>query len=372
MSEKTVTAEIVVMGAGPGGYAAAFLAADLGMDVVLIDPNKNPGGVCLYRGCIPSKTFLNAARVIHEAAESEKWGVAFPKPVIDIHKLRSFKNNVVSKLTQGLGRLSAQRKITYIQGLAQFRTEHELIIQTDTGNTIACVFKNVIIATGSKPTKPAGLWEESPHILDSKRALELEDIPESLLVIGGGYIGLELGSVYATLGSKVTIAEITPSLLPGVDKDLVTVLKRRLDPLFDTIALKTRAHRFHIKKNGIEVTLTGSDEKSRNRLFNKVLVAVGRRPNSENIGLANTGIETDGLTKLIVETKTERILGLGIVGHGASEMIAEGVLAIEMGANVTDLKLSIHPHPTLTETVMESGDLFFNTATHFYKPRRKK
>ena len=192
------------------------------------------------------------------------------------------------------------------------------------------------------------------------------------MVIGGGYIGLELGSVYATLGSKVTIAEITPSLLPGVDKDLVTVLKRRLDPLFDTIALKTRAHRFHIKKNGIEVTLTGSDEKSRNRLFNKVLVAVGRRPNSENIGLANTGIETDGLTKLIVETKTERILGLGIVGHGASEMIAEGVLAIEMGANVTDLKLSIHPHPTLTETVMESGDLFFNTATHFYKPRRKK
>jgi dihydrolipoyl dehydrogenase len=476
MPDKTVNTEIVVMGAGPGGYAAAFLAADMGMAVVLIDPNENPGGVCLYRGCIPSKTFLNAARLIHEAAESERWGIVFPKPVIDIHKLRSFKNNVVSKLTQGLGRLSAQRKITYIQGLAQFKTEHELIVQTDTGDTISCVFKNAIIATGSTPTKPAGLWKESPHILDSKHALELADIPESLLVIGGGYIGLELGSVYATLGSKVTVAEITPNLLPGVDKDLVTILKRRLDPLFETIALKTRAHGFAIEKKGVQVTLTGPDNESETRLFNKVLVAVGRQPNAGHIGLANTGIKTDdkgfieiddqcrtaaahvfaigdvagepmlahkashqgraavevisgektafepaaipavvftdpeiawaglterearergldfqvsrfpwaasgraiaidrtdGLTKLIVETKTERILGLGIVGHGASEMIAEGVLAIEMGANVTDLKLCIHPHPTLTETIMETADLFFNTATHFYKPRRKK
>ena len=476
MPEKDINTEIAVLGAGPGGYAAAFLAADLGMDVVLIDPNKNPGGVCLYRGCIPSKTYLNAARVIHEASESEKWGVQFSTPTIDIDKLRSWKNKVVGKLTDGLGRLSSQRKINYIQGMAQFKNDHELTIQTDMGDTIFCAFKHAIIATGSVSTKPDGLWLDSPNILDSRRALELADIPETLLVIGGGYIGLELGTVYASLGSRVTVAEITSSLLPGVDKDLVSILKRRLDPLFETIALETRAHSFNVKNKGIEVTLTGPGDESKNRLFSKILVAVGRRPNSESIGLATAGIETDdnafikidaqcrtttphifavgdvanepmlahkashqgraavevisgkktafdpaaipavvftdpeiawagwtekearesgidfqvtrfpwaasgraiaidrtdGLTKLIIQSQTERILGVGIAGPGASEMIAEGVLAIEMGANATDLKLSIHPHPTLTETVMEASDLFFNTATHFYKPRRRK
>ena len=476
MPDKSFNTEIAVVGAGPGGYAAAFLAADLGMDVVLIDPNKNPGGVCLYRGCIPSKTYLNAARVIHEASESKKWGVLFATPTIDIDKLRSWKNKVVGKLTDGLGRLSSQRKINYIQGMAQFKNNHELTIQTDRGNTIACAFKHAIIATGSVSTKPDGLWLDSPNILDSRRALELAEIPETLLVVGGGYIGLELGTVYASLGSRVTVAEITSSLLPGVDKDLVSILKRRLDPLFETIALETRAHGFNVKKNGIQVTLTGPGDESKTRLFSKILVAVGRRPNSESIGLAKAGIETDdkafikidaqcrtttphifaigdvanepmlahkashqgraaveaisgkktafdpaaipavvftdpeiawagwtekearesgidfqvtrfpwaasgraiaidrtdGLTKLIIQSQTERILGVGIAGPGASEMIAEGVLAIEMGANATDLKLSIHPHPTLTETVMEASDLFFNTATHFYKPRRRK
>ena len=476
MPDKDINTEIAVLGAGPGGYAAAFLAADLGMDVVLIDPNKNPGGVCLYRGCIPSKTYLNAARVIHEASESEKWGVLFSTPTIDIDKLRSWKNKVVGKLTDGLGRLSSQRKINYIQGMAQFKNDHELTIQTDTDKTIVCAFKHAIVATGSVSTKPDGLWLDSPNILDSRRALELADIPETLLVVGGGYIGLELGTVYASLGSRVTVAEITSSLLPGVDKDLVSILKRRLDPLFETIALETRAHSFNVKKNGIQVTLTGPGDESQTRLFSKILVAVGRRPNSESIGLAKAGIETDdkafikidaqcrttsphifaigdvanepmlahkashqgraavevisgkktafdpaaipavvftdpeiawagwtekearesgidfqvtrfpwaasgraiaidrtdGLTKLIIQPQTERILGVAIAGPGASEMIAEGVLAIEMGANATDLKLSIHPHPTLTETVMEAADLFFNTATHFYKPRRRK
>lgn len=476
MPEKNINTEIAVIGAGPGGYAAAFLAADLGMDVVLIDPNKNPGGVCLYRGCIPSKTYLNAVRVMHEAAESEKWGVQFSKPRVDINKLRSWKNTVVTRLTDGLGRLSAQRKIHCIQGLARFISAHELAVRTETGEAMVCTFKHAIVATGSVPVKPDGLWLDSPNIIDSKGALELDDIPKQLLVVGGGYIGLELGSVYASLGSRVTVAEITPNLLPGVDKDLVTPLKRRLMSMFDTIALNTRAHDFEVKKNGVRVTLTGPDSEPGTRLFNKVLVAVGRRPNSANVGLADAGIETDdkgfiqvdaqcrtliphifaigdvagepmlahkashqgrvavevisgkktafepaaipavvftdpeiawagltekearekgidfqvtrfpwaasgraiaidrtdGLTKLIVQTGTERILGLGIVGHGASEMIAEGVLAIEMGANATDISLSIHPHPTLTETVMEAADLFFNTATHFYKPRRRK
>jgi len=476
MPEKNIETGIAVIGAGPGGYAAAFLAADLGMDVVLIDPNKNPGGVCLYRGCIPSKTFLNAARVMHEAAESEKWGILFSKPDIDIDKLRAWKNKVVGQLTDGLGRLSAQRKITYIQGLARFKNERELTIETDTGATVACVFKHAIVATGSVPVKPDGLWMDTPGILDSGRALELDDIPENLLVIGGGYIGLELGTVYAALGSRVTVAEITPSLLPGVDKNLVSVLKRRLESLFETIALETRAHSLDIRENGIQVTLTGPGDESKSRLFSKVLVAVGRRPNSGNIGLADAGIETDdkgfikidaqcrtatphifaigdvadepmlahkashqgraaveiisgkktvfspaaipavvftdpeiawagltekearergidfqvarfpwaasgravaidrteGLTKLVIENRTERILGLGIVGPGAGEMIAEGVLAIEMGANATDLKLSIHPHPTLTETVMEAAEIFSHTATHFYRPGRRK
>ena len=193
MTDKIIQGELAVIGAGPGGYAAAFLAADLGMDVVLIAPDKNPGGVCLYRGCIPSKTYLNAVRVMHEAAESEKWGVLFSKPEIDIDKLRSWKNTVVTKLTDGLGRLSSQRKINYVQGLAQFKNDRELSIQTGTGDAIACTFKHAIIATGSVSAKPAGLWMDDPRFLDSRRALELADIPKNLLVIGGGYIGLRTG-----------------------------------------------------------------------------------------------------------------------------------------------------------------------------------
>jgi len=476
MAVQTNITDVAIIGGGPGGYAAAFLAADLGMDVTLIDPNPNPGGVCLYQGCIPSKTLLNASRLIHEASEADKWGVTFSKPKIDVGRLRAWKNDVVQNLTEGLGRLTAQRKVRYIRGRAEFAGDDTLTIQAVDGDFSSLAFKNAIIATGSYPARIPGLPEKSRLILDSSGALELDDIPKSLLVIGGGYIGLELGTVYATLGSKVTVAEITSGLMPGADRDLVTILRKRLENLFEKIALNTEAKNFNLQKNGVKVLLKGPEDTSESRLFSKVLVAVGRRPFSQGLGLEKAGIavdekgfitvdsqcrttasnifaigdvvgepmlahkashqgrlaieviggskgvfepaaipavvftdpevawagmteqiarasgvnfktvrfpwaasgrataigRTDGLTKLIIESGTERILGVAMVGAGAGEMIAEGVLAIEMGANATDLKMSIHPHPTLTETVMEAAELFYGTATHFYRPQRKK
>ena len=476
MASQSNSTELVVIGGGPGGYAAAFLAADLGMRVTLIDPKPNPGGVCLYQGCIPSKTLLHASRLIHEAADAEEWGVRFPKPDIDLDKLRSWKNQVVQNLTAGLGRLTTQRDITYIRGQAAFTGDDALTIQTSDGDQQTLAFQHAIIATGSHAATLPGLPADSPLILNSRGALDLGDVPRSLLVIGGGYIGLELGTVYATLGSKVTVAEILPGLMTGADRDLVTILKKRMEPLFEKIALETEVRDFKVQKNGVRVVLKAPDGTSESRLFNKILVAVGRRPNSKDFGLAKAGVavddrgfitvdaqcrttvanifaigdvvgepmlahkashqgrlavevikgskgvfepaaipavvftdpelawagmteqearasgmqykvvrfpwaasgramaigRTDGLTKLIIEPQTERILGVAMVGAGAGEMIAEGVLAIEMGANATDLKMTIHPHPTLTETVMEAAELFFGTATHFYRRQRKK
>jgi dihydrolipoamide dehydrogenase len=469
------TVDLVIIGAGPGGYTAAFLGADLGMDVTLIDPNPNPGGVCLYEGCIPSKALLHAARVINEAGEAGEMGITFSKPKVDIEKLRAWKGGVVEKLTAGLGRLVSQRKITYISGNAVFTGDSRLRVVTEEGGSHELAFKHAIIATGSRPAELSGLGKDSRFMLDSSSALDFRDIPQQLLIVGGGYIGLELGTVYATLGSKVTVVEFTNGLLPGVDRDLVRVLSKRLDSLFDTIALNTRVHDFGVQKTGVEVTLKGPDDEESHKLFDKVLIAVGRQPNSEGLGLGTAGIDidshgfikvdsqcrtnlvnvfaigdvagepmlahkashegrvavdviagknaafepatipavvftdpelawtgltekqarekrldfqvsrfswaasgramainrTDGMTKLIVEKKTQRILGVGIVGAGAGEMIAEGVLAIEMGANVTDLKLCIHPHPTLTETVQEAAEMFFGTATHMYRSKRR-
>lgn len=473
---QTETAEIVIIGAGPGGYAAAFHAADLGMDVTLIDPNPNPGGVCLYRGCIPSKTLLNAARLIHETAAADETGLTFAKPKIDVKKLRGWKNDVVTKLTEGLGRLASQRKITYIQGTAVFKNRNALDVQTDENPPRQVSFRHAVIATGSRSAELSDLGFDSPHILNSSSALELENIPEKLLIIGGGYIGLELGTVYASFGSKVTIAEITSGLLPGVDRDLISVLKKGLNPLFESIALNTRVGDVKHQKNGISVLLKGPDETETRKHFHKVLVAVGRRPNTADLGLDAAGValddrgfikidsqcrttadtvfavgdatgepmlahrashqgrvaveviagkrsafepnaipavvftdpelawagltelqakkegidfqtarfpwaasgravaigRTEGLTKLIIEKKTQRIIGVAIVGPYAGEMIAEGVLAIEMGANATDLKLTIHPHPTLTETLQETAELFFGSATHYFRPKRSK
>jgi len=471
--------QVVVIGAGPGGYAAAFYAADLGMQVALVDPAVNPGGVCLYRGCIPSKALLHVADVLNEARHAEAWGVAFGPPKIDITKLRAFKTKVVDQLTGGLGQLSKQRKITYIQGTAAFRDARTLeITREGRGQAETLTFEHAIIATGSRPSTLPGVALQSPRLMDSTSALEVPDVPGSMLVVGGGYIGLELGTVYAALGTKVTVVEMTGGLLPGADRDLVNILARRIESMSEAVLLKTKVVAMKEVKDGIAVTFEGEGlpaDAPRERTFDRVLVSVGRRPNSAVPGLDRTRVKvnargfidvdparrtaepsiyaigdvvgepmlahkashegrvavesiagervafeplaipavvftdpelawcgltetdaqrqkrdvtisrfpwaasgraltldrTDGMTKLILDPKTERVLGVGIVGPGAGELIAEGVLAVEMGANATDVRMTIHPHPTLSETIMESAEVFFGQATHVYRPRKK-
>ena len=469
------TTQLVVLGAGPGGYAAAFYAADNGMQVTLVDEEKNPGGVCLYRGCIPSKALLHVAKVIDEAKHAGNWGVTYSEPKVDIDKLRGFKQGVVDKLTAGVGSIAKMRKVTFVQGRATLTGPRSMSV-AGPGGTRELQFEHLILATGSHPTKIPTLSLDSPRMMDSTSGLEIPDVPASLLVIGGGYIGLELGTVYAALGSKVSVVEMTPGLLPGADRYLVGVLEKRLKNLFSAIMLNTKVVKVALADEGsrIRVTFEG-DLQEKEQVFDRVLVAVGRRPNSTIPGLettkvkvaANGFIETDeqrrtaepnifaigdvagepmlahkashearvaveviaghkavfepqaipavvftdpeiawcgmteaqaqaagiefevakfpwaalgraitidrpdGLTKLILEAKTGRILGVGIAGSGAGELIAEGVLAIEMGATAEDLKLVIHPHPTLSETLMESAEVFFGQSTHVYKPRRK-
>ena len=469
-SEST---QVAVLGAGPGGYAAAFYAADLGMQVALIDEEANPGGVCLYRGCIPSKALLHVAKVVDEARHARAWGVTFGEPKIDIDKLRSFKQGVVDKLTGGVGQVARLRKVKFLQGRATLTGPHSMTI-AGKGAATSLQFEHCILATGSQPTQIPSLSIDSPRMMDSTSALEVPDVPASLLVIGGGYIGLELGSVYATLGSKVSVVEMTPGLLPGADRDLANVLHKRLEKLFAAIMLNTKVTKVVEDTKGIRVTFEGEGQPNE-QVFDRVLVAVGRRPNSRIPGLDATAvkidakgfIETDGqrrtaessifaigdvagepmlahkashearvaieaiaghkavfepqaipavvftdpeiawcglteaqaaeqrieievakfpwaasgraitvdrpegLTKLVLEPKSGRVLGVGIAGAGAGELIAEGVLAIEMGATAEDLKLTIHPHPTLSETLMESAEVFFGQSTHVFKPRRK-
>ncbi len=465
--------QVAVLGAGPGGYAAAFYAADLGMQVALIDEEKNPGGVCLYRGCIPSKALLHVAKVIDEAKHAGNWGVSFAEPAIDVDKLRSYKQGVVDKLTSGVGTVARLRKVKFLQGRATLTSPRSLTV-AGAGGTVELQFEHLILATGSHPTRIPSLSLDSPRMMDSTSGLELPDVPKSLLVIGGGYIGLELGSVYATLGSKVSVVEMTPGLLPGADRDLVGVLEKRLKKLFAAIMLNTKVVKVTEDGTGIRVTFEG-DVAEKEQLFDRVLVAVGRRPNSKIPGLETTAVKVDakgfietdpqrrtaernifaigdvagepmlahkashearvaveaiaghkavfepqaipavvftdpeiawcgltesqaqaegieievakfpwgalsraitvdrpeGLTKLVLEPKTGRVLGVGIAGSGAGELIAEGTLAIEMGATAEDMKLVIHPHPTLSESVMESAEVFFGQSTHVYKPKRK-
>src|SRR3984957_9293953 len=284
---------IGVIGAGPGGYAAAFLAADLGMQVTLIDPELNPGGVCLYRGCIPSKALLHVAKLIDETRHAKNWGIDFAAPQIDLARLRSWKENVVKKLTGGLGVLSKQRKVEYIQGKAAFENSTTLKITKPDSSETTLSFDRIIIATGSRPSVIPTFKLDSSRLMDSTSALNLEDIPGSLLVVGGGYIGLELGSVYAALGTRVTVVEMLPGLLPGADRDLVVPLHKRLEKMFEAILLNTTVASLKQESNGIRATFEGPSvqEGSRDKLFDRVLVSVGRKPNSEIPGLDTTQVK---------------------------------------------------------------------------------
>ena len=467
---------IAVIGGGPGGYAAAFLAADLGMKVTLINEEPNPGGVCLYRGCIPSKALLHVAKLINESRHAKEWGIEFGEPKVDVARLRSWKAGVVGKLTGGLGKLASLRQIEYIQGRASFRNSNTLKIDTVAGATDIRVFDRIIIATGSRPTAIPAFNSSSPRILDSTGALALLDIPKTMLIVGGGYIGLELGTVYAALGTRVSIVEMLPGLLTGADRDLVAPLQRRMEKSFDSIMLNTTVASIKEEAQGMHVTFEGVTVKEREKIFEKVLVSVGRTPNSVIPGIQNTKVEvnargfiqvnqhmqtcdpaiyaigdvagdpmlahkavhqgnvaaehiaghdvafepkaipaviftdpeiawcgltetqaqkegreiaiskfpwaasgrattldrTEGLTKLLFDPKTETLLGMGIVGPEAGEMIAEGVLAVEMGVTASKLKTTIHAHPTLSETVMESAELFFGQSSHFFRPKPSK
>jgi dihydrolipoamide dehydrogenase len=471
MSETSEKKSVVVIGGGPGGYPAAFYAADHGFDVTLIDTEENPGGVCVYRGCIPSKALLHIAKVIEEAHEAEAMGLSFGAPKIDVDKLRAWKDSVVSRLTGGTGMLRNQRKIKSIRGFARFVDAHTLQITKPDGSEETLPFEHAIIATGSKPTAIPALQIDSPRFLDSTGALALNSIPKSLLVIGGGYIGLEMGTVYSALGTKVSVIEMTDGLLPGADRDLVKILAKRLEKKFASIQLNTKVVGLKEKKTGIAVTYEDADGKTAEQTFEKVLLSVGRTPNTKDIGLEAAGIavtprgfievddqrrtaqphifaigdvtgdpmlahkashegivavealsgkktafapraipavvftdpeiawaglteseakernipvkvsrftwaasgramsleRTDGLTKLICDPDSGRILGVGIAGVNAGEMIAEGGLALEMGATAEDLKLTIHAHPTLSETMMEAGEAFYGNAIHAIK-----
>jgi dihydrolipoamide dehydrogenase len=471
------SAQLVVIGAGPGGYAAAFYAADMGLQVALIDGDPNPGGVCLYRGCIPSKALLHVAKVAGEARHASAWGLTYSEPKIDVDKLRAFKDGVVQRMVGGLGQLSRSRKITYIQGHASFVDANTLSIELTKGGTDTLTFQKAIIATGSRPAAVPALAIDSPRVMDSTAALDLPDVPKSLLVVGGGYIGLELGSVYAALGSKVTVVEMTGGILPGADRDLAQLLHRQLEKTMHKIMLNARVAEMKDGKNGVKVRIEGEKlaDADKDQTFDRVLVSVGRKPNSAVPGLDKTKVkigdrgfitvdasmrtdephiyaigdvvgepmlahkashearvavegvlgrnavfepqaipavvftdpevawcgltETDaqkqgrkveiakfpwaalgravaidrpeGLTKLIIDPTTERVLGVGIVGSGAGELIAEGVVAVEMAALASDLSLSIHAHPTLSETLMEAAEVFYGHSTHVHKPKRK-
>src|ERR1044071_1697211 len=295
------TSQLVVLGAGPGGYAAAFYAADLGMQVTLVDMEKNPGGVCLYRGCIPSKALLHVAKVVDESRHAAAWGVTFAEPKIDVNKLRAYKQGVVDKLMGGVGQVACMRKVKFIQGRATLTGPTSMTIAGEGGET-ELQFEHCILATGSSPTRIPSLALDNPRMMYSTSALDIPDVPKSLLVIGGGYIGLELGTVYATLGSKVSVVEMTGGLLPGADRDLVNVLQKRLDKLFTRIMVNTMAVKVADGGRGIEVTLEG--DTSGQQLFDRVLVAVGRRPNSKIPGLEKTAVKID--QRGFIETDARR------------------------------------------------------------------
>src|SRR5262245_51272124 len=274
-----MSTRVAVIGAGPGGYAAAFYAADLGMQVTLIDPEANPGGVCLYRGCIPSKALLHVAKVVDEARHASEWGIAFGKPQIDVDRLRAYKNKVVEKLTSGTGQVAKLRKVNYLRGRATIETPTRLKVSLTAGGEQSVDVDNMILATGSEPTRIPALAIDSPRVLDSTGALDLPEIPGTLLVIGGGYIGLELGSVYATLGTRVSVVEMTDGLLPGADRDLVRYLSQRVEKTFERVMLSTKVLSMKASEKSVAVTFEGEGAPGVTS-YDYVLVSIGRRPNA--------------------------------------------------------------------------------------------
>src|SRR5438552_2902714 len=306
MSDKTSSTQVAVIGGGPGGYAAAFLAADLGMKVSLVDPEANPGGVCLYRGCIPSKALLHVAKLLAESRQAADWGIEFAEPKIHLEKLRSWKEKVVSKLTGGLGQLSKQRAVTYIRGHAGFLDAKTLSIKNDQGKEEQLGFEHAILATGSQPATIPGLPQNSARILDSTSALALADVPKTMLVVGGGYIGLELGTVYAALGTQVSVVEMMPGLLPGVDRDLVSILAKRVEKICHAVMLNTKVVQMTEEQQGVRVRFEGAQAPATEQVYEKILVAVGREPNSNVEGLEKTKVELDqrGFVKVDLQRRT--------------------------------------------------------------------
>ncbi len=473
-----IHAEVLVIGAGPGGYSAAFRAADLGKQVVLVERHANLGGVCLNVGCIPSKALLHVAKVIAEAADIAHHGVTFNKPEIDINQIRTWKESIIGKLTGGLKQLAKQRKVSVVRGTAKFISANSVLVQTAEGDkTIS--FDNAIIAAGSSVARIPGFPYDDPRIIDSTGALQLEDVPKRLLIIGGGIIGLEMATVYDALGSKITVVELADGLIPGADRDLVRPLHKRIEKRYEAIYLNTKVSKIEALKEGLKVYFESAQASQTQtpepQLYDRVLMAVGRRPNGREIGAETAGVavnergfiavnqqmrtnvphifaigdivgdpmlahkavheakvaaeviarhpaafepltipsvaytdpeiawmgltETqakaqgieyekanfpwaasgralsiareEGATKLLLEPNTRRILGAGIVGTNAGELIAEAVLALEMGADMEDIGLTIHPHPTLSETLGFAAEIAEGTITDLYLPRKK-
>lgn len=464
---NTEKRELIIIGAGPGGYAAAFRAAGLGIKVTLIDTEPKPGGVCLYRGCIPSKALLHVTKIKQEAEEAKAWGLEYGKPEIDLKKLRSFKDKTIKTLTDGLAQLSKSKNIAYIQAKAEFASAEELKIYPEEGEEYNLKFENLILATGSSIIDLPGLELDHKVVINSTDALELPKIPKKMLVIGGGYIGMEMGSVYANLGAKVSVAEMTNSLLPNTDRDLVKVFEK--EHAFAEVLLEHKIEKVSVENEKAKVLFKNKDKEETEKEFDLVLVAIGRKPNTDSLKLdkadisvnkedfieVNDKLQTNikniyaigditpgpmlahkashqariaakviagkqsaaydaraipaivftnpeiawcglteneakgtnkehkvlkfpwsasgraraigtanGLTKLLIEPDTGRILGGGVAGKNAGSLIAEISFAIEMGATAEDLALSIHPHPTLSETIMEAAEIFMGGATH--------
>jgi dihydrolipoamide dehydrogenase len=465
--------EIVVLGAGPGGYAAAFYAADLGKKVLLVEQDKRAGGVCLNRGCIPSKALLYATRMAIEARESAHRGITFARPHVELDKLRAWKDSIIEKLSGGIAYLAKKRGVQILHGRGYFESSQTLRVETPEGQQFVN-FDKAIVAVGSNPALPKIFDLGNPRVMTSTEALEVEEVPEDLLVIGGGYIGMELGTVYANLGSKVVVVEALDTILSGADPDLVRFVLKYAQANFRELRFKTKVTKMATKGKKIMVVTEGPDKISKEEFFDRVLVSVGRVPRCRDIGLENTKVEqdergfikvnerqetsdpailaigdiaggvllahkatkegriaaetivgepatsagliipavvftdpevawcglteaeakskglnyevakfpwgasgraltfdrADGLTKLIVDKDTERVLGVGIVGHGAGELISEGVVLMEMGGTVRDLAECIHPHPTLSETIMEAAEVYYGHSTHAFTPKK--